>query len=295
MPEQMLHEDAAGNGNEASTHTVAIDLTRPGVTLTAPTTPQNAAFDVSIEFTEVVTGFSASEISLSGVDATVTNFVGDDGDSEYTAEITPTTEGELVIQVPAGAAEDAATNGNAASPSRTVAIDRTRPSVTLMPPTTPQNADTFDVSIEFTEVVTGFSASEISLSGVDATVTNFVGDDGDSEYTAEITPTTEGELVIQVPAGAAEDAATNGNAASSPRTVTIDRTRPEVTVSETNDPQNAAFDVTITFDEAVTGFEASDIDLTTGTATATVTNFAEVMSARSVNTPPRSHPLLKAV
>ena len=275
VPEKMLHEDAAGNGNEASTHTVAIDLTRPGVTLTAPTTPQNAAFEVSIEFTEVVTGFNDPEedISLSGDAATGAEVTLRGSGTDYVAEITPTTEGELVIQVPADAAEDAATNGNAASPSRTVAIDRTRPSVTLMPPTTPQNADTFDVSIEFTEVVTGFSASEISLSGVDATVTNFVGDDGDSEYTAEITPTTEGELVIQVPAGAAEDAATNGNAASPSRTVAIDRTRPSVTVSETNDPQNAAFEVSITFTEAVTGFKADGINLT-GTASASVTNFA---------------------
>ena len=262
-------EDAANNGNVASSsHTVSIDVTRPGVTLTGvPTTPQNRAFDVTITFAESVTGFVAADIDLSG-DATATVTLTGSG-SAYTATLTPTADGDLIIQVPADAAEDAATNGNVASLSHTVPIDLTHPGVTLTGvPTTPQNS-AFDVTITFAESVTGFVAADIDLSGdATATVTAFSGTG--STYTATLTPTADGDLIIQVPADAAEDAATNRNVASLSHTVPIDLTHPAVTIDVPTTPQNSAFDVTITFAESVTGFVAADIDLS-GDATATVT------------------------
>jgi hypothetical protein len=60
-----------------------------------------------------VTGFAASDISLTGA-ATATATLTGSG-STYAAEITPTAEGDVIIQVPASIAEDAATNQNTAS------------------------------------------------------------------------------------------------------------------------------------------------------------------------------------
>ena len=263
-------EDIGSNQNTASpSYTVQIDVTLPGVSLTGvPATPQNGVFNVSIEFTEDVTGFAASDISLTGA-ATATATLTGSG-STYAAEITPTAEGDLVIQVPANSAIDVASNQNTASPARTVTIDLTRPGVSLTGvPATPQNG-VFEVSIVFTEDVTGFAASDISLTGA-ATATATLTGSG-STYAAEITPTTEGDLVIQVPANSTEDAATNQNTASLVHTVAVDQTRPDVAVDVPAAPQSAPFTVNITFTEPVTGFEIADIDLT-GTAAATVTDF----------------------
>ena len=249
---------------------VVVDVTKPSVTLSnVPTDVQNDAFEVSIEFTENVTGFQASAISLTGdATATVTNLTGTGTD--YTAEITPTTEGNLVIQVPADAAEDVATNGNTASSAHSVPVDPVHPTVTINVPSGDQSS-VFNVTIAFSEDVTGFAVADISLTNntASASVTRLTGSGG--AYTAEITSTITGSVTLQVPGDAAEDAANNGNVASSSHTVSIDVTRPGVTLTGVpTTPQNSAFDVTIAFAESVTGFVAADIDLS-GDATATVT------------------------
>ena len=238
-----------------------------------PTTA-NAAFEVTITFTESVTGFAASDISLTGTaTATVTDLSGSGAD--YTAEITPTADGDLVIQVLAGVAFDAAGNGNTASQSDPVTVDVSRPSVNIPNVPTAANA-AFEVTITFTESVTGFAASDISLTGsATATVTDLSG--SGAAYTAEITPTADGDLVIQVPADVAVDAAGNGNTESQSDPVTVDVSRPTVEITGAPTTANAAFEVTITFgedeDEDVTGFEADDISFT-GSATATVTDWS---------------------
>ena len=248
-----------------------LDITPPEVSISGvPTTVQTGAFKVSIAFTEDVTEFDGEDIELSGVDATVTSFTG--SGREYTAEITPTTEGELVIRVPADAAEDTATNGNEVSDEYRVPVDPVRPTVTIDVPSGPQSI-VFEATIEFSESVTGFAASDINFTGTgaaSASVTNLTGGDGASEYVAEVTSTSNGTVTLQVPENVAQDAATNENEASLEYTVSIDVTLPGVTLTVPITPQNAAFAVPIAFTENVTGFEASDISLT-GTATATFT------------------------
>ena len=267
--------DGAGNGNTASqSDPVTVDVSRPSVNIPNVPTTANAAFEVTITFTESVTGFAASDISLTGTaTATVTDLSGSGAD--YTAEITPTADGDLVIQVLAGVAFDAAGNGNTASQSDPVTVDVSRPSVNIPNVPTAANA-AFEVTITFTESVTGFAASDISLTGsATATVTDLSG--SGAAYTAEITPTADGDLVIQVPADVAVDAAGNGNTESQSDPVTVDVSRPTVEITGAPTTANAAFEVTITFgedeDEDVTGFEADDISFT-GSATATVTDWS---------------------
>ena len=177
-----------------------------------------------------MTGFTASDITFSGTgtaDATAT--LSGTG-TTYTATITPTGNGVLRFQVPENVAVDAANNGNTASTVRgtdstaqqTITIDTTRPSVTITGvPTTPQNS-AFDVTITFSEDVTGFVAADIAFAkstdtGDTAAATATLkadGDDNDATYTATITPTGTGSLKIQVLANDAVDAANNGNTAS---------------------------------------------------------------------------------
>ena len=237
-------------------------------------------FNVTVVFAEPVTDFMQSELTVTGAGASITDWTPVDGGSEYTAEITPTAEGTVTLSVAENVVQDAAGNQNTASPSRTVEIDMTPPSVTITGvPTGVQNS-AFDVTVTFSEDVTGFTASDIALTnsgGTDTVVATATVTGSGKTYTATITPTGEGTLGIQVPADAAVDAASNGNTASAKSTVTVDTVRPTVTITGVPaTTQNTAFTVTITFSATVTGFTDSDIALsnsgvTTDTASATAT------------------------
>ena len=259
--------------NVFSSGSVIIDLTPPAVTIESPSAA-NAAFEVTITFgedeDEDVTGFEADDILLTGsATATVTDW--SVSGAAYTAEITPTADGDLVIQVPADVAVDAAGNGNTASQSDPVTVELPRPTVEItgVPPPTQTQTDAFDVTIEFSEDVTGFEADDISLTG-SATAEASVLMDSGSEYTATITPASgaDGNVIIQVPADVVVNEAGNGNTESQSRTVSVDLVRPTVEITGVpTQTQTGAFEVTITFGEDVTGFEADDISLT-GSATA---------------------------
>ena len=67
--------------------------------------------------------------------ATASQFTGSDGDTAYTALITPASDGTVTVDVAAGVAADAAGNDNAAAPQATSAysaqvVDTTAPRVT---------------------------------------------------------------------------------------------------------------------------------------------------------------------
>ena len=225
---------------------------------------------MTITFSESVTGFTASDITLSGTaTARVTRLTG--SGSVYTATITPgaNADGNVTIQVPAGAVKDEAENENTASGTYSVRVNLARPTVEITNvPTSTQNS-AFSVTIIFSDSMTGFEASDIRLGGTaNATVTDLTG--SRSVYTAIITPTSSGTVTIQVPADAAQGSFNRRNTASETHSVTVDLPSTTVTISVPSGAQSGAFDVTITFSDSVTGFTMGDITLG-GTANATVT------------------------
>ena len=270
-------KDSLNNLNiESDTYTVPVDWEDPTVTIDAPSDIQGGGFDVTITFSEAVTGFTPSDdILLSGTaPATAALKSGSDGDSIYTVTITPTGDGTVIIRVSANAVEDNAGNGNTVSqsPHPSVSVDLTAPTVTITGvPTTPTSS-AFTVIITFNEAVTGFEASDISLgAGVSATVTNFTTVNS-TRYTATINPAdnVEEEVVISVPEGAAQNNANIDNTASAEHRVRLDRRVPSVTITGPTTDQSSAFDVTITFSEAVTGFTIPSDDISlSGTSSAT--------------------------
>ena len=231
-------KDSLNNLNiESDTYTVPVDWEDPTVTIDAPSDIQGGGFDVTITFSEAVTGFTPSDdILLSGTaTATAALKSGSDGDTVYTVTITPTGDGSVIIRVRANAVEDNAGNGNTASqsPHPSVTVDLTAPTVTIAGvPTTPTSS-AFTVTITFNEAVTGFEASDISLgAGVSATVTNFTTVNS-TRYTARINPAdnVEEEVVISVPEGAAQNNANIDNTASAEHRVRLDRRVPSVTIT----------------------------------------------------------------
>ena len=258
--------DTAGNQNTAApskTVTASVDITSPGVSIAVPSGVQNGAFDVTITFTEAVSGFVGSDVSLTGSAASITRWRANSSNTVYTATITPTASGTVTVGVAANVANDTAGNPNTAAPSKTVtaSVDITSPGVSIVVPSGVQNG-AFDVTITFTEAVSGFVGSDVSLTGSAASITRWRANSSNTVYTATITPTASGTVTVGVAANVATDAANNPNTTATSQTVTVDIDRPTVTIGVPSGAQTGAFDVTITFSETVSGFVGSDVSLT---------------------------------
>ena len=275
-------KDAADNPNTAATGktvTVSLDTTAPSVSITVPTGPQNSAFDATTTFTEAVSGFTQSALSLSGTaTASITSWNANNDNTTYTATITPTTSGTVILNVAANVAKDAANNPNTAATAKTVNVDVDKPTVTIGVPSGTQTG-AFNTTITFSEAVSGFAQSDVALTGSAASVTGWRSNNNNTVYTATITPTASGTVTVSVAASVAKDAANNPNTAATAKTVTVDVDALSVSIFVPSAAQNGAFDTTITFTEAVSGFEQADVGLS-GTATATITAW----SANAENT-----------
>ena len=265
-------KDAADNQNTAATQqTVQVNLTRPTVVINVPSGVQNGAFDVTVVFSEAVTGFVQSELVVTGTSgASITAWNPQTGGTDYEATITPTSSGTAIFNVAANVAKDAADNQNTAATQQTVQVDMTSPTVSITVPSGVQNG-AFDVTVVFSEAVTGFVQSELVVTGTSgASITAWNPQTGGTDYEATITPTSSGTAIFNVAANVAKDTADNQNTAATQQTVQVNLTRPTVIINTPSGAQNGAFDVTMVFSEAVTGFVQSEL-VVTGTSGASIT------------------------
>jgi gliding motility-associated-like protein len=210
-----------GLNGVASTAAVNVDGIRPIplITSTVPD-PTNAAFDITITFDEPVTGFTVAGIDVGN--GTPSNLV-EVSPTEYTATITPAADGIVNIIITAESAFDAAGNGNVPSNEFSTEYDATRPVPTVSSTAPDPTNMIFDVTISFTEDVTGFEVTDLAVTNGSAG--SFIQVSA-SEYMATITPASDGEVIVSVPENVSEDAATNGNVASNEFTIEYDTTPP---------------------------------------------------------------------
>lgn len=270
------------------------DHTNPAVLIfVAPDQPNptNAGpIKYEVTFNEPVTGFTRSDMEFTGPPGTTVQSVTDSGDGQaYTVLFSGmTASGLLTAWVPAGAAQDAAGNPNDRSAAPSVVYDEDAPSVSItrasgQASTTSTAPIVF--SVHFSEPVKDgtFTSSDVALSStagaVRATVLADSSGAAGQDFRVEVTGMSgSGTVTANVPAGVATDKAGNGNtAASSPASVAYDNTGPTASIAKASgqdDPTNTdPVKFTVTFDENVDGFTASDVDLTGSPAgsTATVT------------------------
>ena len=248
-----------------------VDETRPTVSITVPSGVQKGAFDVTVVFSKAVTGFVQSELVVTGISgASITAWNPQTGSTDYKVTITPTSSGTAIFNVAANVAKDTADNQNTAATQQTVQVNLTRPTVIINVPSGVQNG-VFDVTVAFNEVVTGFVQSELVVSGTSgASITAWNPQTGGTDYKATITPTQTGEAIFNVAANVAVDSGSNQNTAATQQTVQVDMTQPTVSITVPSGVQNSAFDVTVIFSEAVTGFVQSEL-VVTGTSGASIT------------------------
>ncbi|WP_394228250.1 Ig-like domain-containing protein [Pseudoalteromonas spongiae] len=272
--------DAANNGNTAAAQfSVSYDTTPPSLDITGPITAQNVAFTATFTFSESVTGFGVADIVVGNGSAS--NLQG--SGAVYTALITPATEGGVTVDVASSVATDVFGNGNTVATQFSVQYDSVQPSIVVSGPVSEQNS-VFTATFTFSEDVTGFNLSDISVSN--GTASNLQG--SGSVYTTLISPLGDGLVSINVAQALVSDVAGNTNTASNQLNVMYDTTPPTLDITGPSAAQNTAFTTTFTFSESVTGFALSDIvvgnaiasDLqgtgTTYTATITPSNEGDV-------------------
>ena len=204
----------------------------PGVAL-AHTTPSveiwgepalvnsTSAFVVTAEFSEVVSGFVDSEVSVSN--AEVTSFSSADSFT-YSLEITPSGVGNISIDIAAGVAENLQFIGNTAAQQVQIAFDATAPTVAISDePATVSTLAPFDIRVEFSEPVNDVIDTDITLGN--AVITRFTPLE-DGSYSVQITPDGGGDISIDIAADVTQDAALNGNLAATRALIDFDTIAP---------------------------------------------------------------------
>ena len=213
VPASVAHTFTFSQPNQAASQfSVTADIDAPTVSIAGPTDAQNSAFDVTITFSEDVTEFEKGDVTVGN--GSVTAFSG--SGASYTATITPAATGTVTVDVAENAARDAVIHGNTAASQFSVMADLKRPTVTIAGPTDDQTG-AFDVTITFSEDVTGFEQSDITVGN--GSVTAFSG--SGASYTATITPTASKTTTVDVSADVANDTAGNNNEAASQFSVQV--------------------------------------------------------------------------
>ena len=269
--------DAAGNTNPASTssdNVVLFDVTRPTVTLNQkagqPDPTNNAAgIEFIATFSEPVVNFYPAGLSFSGstVGGTLSGQITalDAEGTTFLINVTGmTSDGVVILSLPAGAATDPALNPSFASISidNTVTFDITRPTVTLAS-TAPgyTAASSIPVTVTFSKPVFGFTAGDLSVGN--AVVSNFAG--SGTSYSFTLSPVAQGTFTVAVNANGANDLASNGNVGSQTLARVYDIARPTVTIEQADDQEDPTYtgpvQFTVTFNEPIADFTSSDIIL----------------------------------
>jgi len=252
-----------------------------------PTKDSPVAFLVT--FSESVTGFDASDIAISGgAGATTATVTAQDRGAVYRVEITGmTAAGEVNITFAAGAALDAAGNGNAAPTltAATVNYDGTPPQVSgVAVSVNPVNDGARDqmITVTYNEDMDQSVKPTVRVLGITTEKT----DEGNgawnlpTQYQVIITldDDEEEDSLLDVEVSLARDLAGNEQVLyTETNPFTIDTRSPTAAIArapgQASPTNGSPISFTVTFSESVTGFASADVQITgtTGADTAVVT------------------------
>lgn len=203
--------DSTGLGNLTSNVlqlTNTGDTTPPSIQLETPSDSVSGAFEVTFRASEDITGLESDDFIVSN--GSTSKLVGDG--SVHTLTITPDTDGEVTVSLPAGAVSDAAGNPNTASNVLRVNFATTADPAPTVALTFASgiNSGTIVVNAQFSEHVAGVAEDDFDVTN--GTVTGLSG--SGSLWLATIQTAGTGDLVVRLPADAAQDSASQGNRAS---------------------------------------------------------------------------------
>jgi len=242
--------------------------------------PTNSSpINFTASFSEDVTGFTATDVKLTGT-AGATTLVVSGGPQVYNLSASGMTgNGTVIVDIGSGICTDLAGNPNTASSNidNQIIYDAERPTVEIteaIGQIDPTNSSPVNFTAKFSEDVTGFISTDVSLSGT-AGATTVVVSDGPIVYNLSISGMIgDGTVIVEIASDVCTDLAGNPNTASSniDNQVIYDAESPTVEITQAIgqiDPTNSSpVNFTATFSENVTDFISLDVSLS-GTADAT--------------------------
>lgn len=213
-----------------------LDNTSPTVSITGPGASIAASSGTyTITFSEVVSGFAQSDITVSGLSGNITSLTTSDN-KVFKLKLSFTASCTVSVKVAAGVCSDTAGNTNSVSNTYSTAVDLNRPSCTI---TSSAGISTTATSITYTftwsETVSGFATADITVTN--GTKGKFTTKTSGKVYTLVVTNTGSVTQKVTVKAGSVTDSTGNTNPESS-ITVTIgsstpaDATRPTILFGE---------------------------------------------------------------
>jgi hypothetical protein len=199
----------------------------------------------------------------------------------FTVQITASTEGSLLLSLPAGSVTDVAGNGlsPAAFAAETITVDATPPTVVSIDDGDRDNIVTEGKTLTYTVVMSelidnaSISAGAFTNAGTSTITIGTITQVSPGVLKVQVTPTNPGTLQLQVTAGTLADLAGNTQAVNgldndilSVRAAVPDTTPPEVVSISSNTGgvafPNQTITYTIEFDEAVNGSAVSAASFT---------------------------------
>jgi hypothetical protein len=231
---------------------------------------------LTLTFSEMVNDVALSDLSFGNATASALSGSG----ATYTLDLTPAGQGAVTATYLAGGAVDTAGNLNSASNLFSITYDSIAPTVTVNQASSqndPTNTAPISFTVEFSEAVSGFSASDLQLAGTATATSVNISGTGPIYTVAVAGITDDGIITLSLPANRVADAAGNPNGAStsSDNSVTINRLPLVSSIMRSGtDPTNASSVLfAITFSETVTGVDVTDFTLaTSGITGASITN-----------------------
>jgi hypothetical protein len=191
--------DAAGNAGSGSTdspnYTIDTSAQTATITLSDSALRIGETALVSITFSEAVLGFSNADLTVAN--GTLTPVSSADGGLTWTATFTPAVDIEdasnVIILDNTGVSDTANNPGTGTTSSANYTIDTRAPTATVaVADSALTRGESSAVSVVFSEVVSGFDASDLSVGN--GTLSAFTSTDGGRSYTATFTP--QGNLVV---------------------------------------------------------------------------------------------------
>ncbi|WP_231669709.1 Ig-like domain-containing protein [Pseudomonas lini] len=270
--------DVAGNTGSGTTNSgnYTIDTVLPTATIVVADNALSIGETslVTITFSEAVSGFSNADLTIAN--GTLTSVSSGDGGITWTATFTPTnaiSDTSNVITLDNSGVQNGSGNaGSGTTDSNNYAIDTVRPTATIVVADAALAVgQTSVVTITFSEAVTGFTTADLTVSN--GTLSNLSTSDNIT-YTATLTPTASvtdsTNLITLDNTGVIDGAGNTGAGTTDSNNYTIDSQRPTATIvlSDTTLKPGETALVTITFSEAVTGFDNSDLSIANGTLSA---------------------------
>jgi outer membrane protein OmpA-like peptidoglycan-associated protein len=259
--------DAATNAADQVSRTVNVtDTVSPGVSIFgAPAALNNLSpFTITVQFTETVTGFVSTDVTVAS--ASVTGFNALDGDT-YSVEITPSGSGDISLSVAAGTAQDDSSNVNTASSVEVVSFDNTPPTVAItdVPPVNIANQNAWTISGTCTtgdgDINVFLTVGALPMSADPDPVCNA----GIWSATLDMSPVSDGVNLINIGAQQTDVLGNTGSAAFV--LASKDTVAPSVQIENVPVSSNLMpFDVRFVFSESVGGFDVGDIGVGNGSA-----------------------------